>query len=584
VIFALAAAAPVRARSTPSHGLLASARDRLWGLLNDGDELVISPEGVLVAHLVHSVRVSNRQRIWSITTSLARRPLQDTVGEVHVDVGVSWGRRGGRKPVELAALIEHAIESLTERDLQARRWAPPRTRRRSGRPKTLLQFGIVLLATFVLPLIAMVAGHFTGVAIAGTLYALVVGIILISTALQWVETIIGLSSRPNPPPSSRPSPSASAIIAAYLPNEADTILQTLRVFLHHEYSGGLQVILAYNSPRPLPVEAALAALAEADPRLVIVRVPDSHSKAQNVNAALGVVTGEFVGIFDADHHPEVGSFERASRWLAGDADVVQGHCVVRNGSDSFVARTAAVEFEQIYAVSHRGRQLLHGFGVFGGSNGYWKTDTIRTVRMVSAMLTEDIDSSIRATRAGARIVNDPGLISRELAPVTIAALWRQRMRWAQGWAQVTAVHARVLLVGDDLSFHQRIGMFFHLVWREAFPIVSALMWPVLAFYLWRDSGIGLSQPAWGLVTLFTLGSAPLQILLVRLVAHPRIARHGSWWVWYLVVTTVAYQEFRNTIARIALVKLAMGERHWVVTPRTNLARVTHLRPVFTTAA
>ena len=42
------------------------------------------------------------------------------------------------------------------------------------------------------------------------------------------------------------------------------------------------------------------------------------------------------------------------------------------------------------------------------------------------MLTEDIDSSMRSLRAGFMIVSDPGLVSTELAPITIGALWHQR--------------------------------------------------------------------------------------------------------------------------------------------------------------
>ena len=104
---------------------------------------------------------------------------------------------------------------------------------------------------------------------------------------------------------------AVAVIAAYLPNEADTVVDTLRAFLDQEYAGGLQVVLAYNTPRPLRVEAELEAMADGNPDLTLLKVDDSTSKAQNVNAALRVVEGEFVGIFDADHHPMPGAFERA---------------------------------------------------------------------------------------------------------------------------------------------------------------------------------------------------------------------------------------------------------------------------------
>ena len=101
------------------------------------------------------------------------------------------------------------------------------------------------------------------------------------------------------------------------------------------------------------------------------------------------------------------SFQRACRWLGGGCDVVQGHCVVRNG-DAIAASPGlvAVEFEAIYAVSHPGRAKLHGFGLFGGSNGFWRTDCLHRTRMRSTMLTEDIDSSMRAVEVGARIASD----------------------------------------------------------------------------------------------------------------------------------------------------------------------------------
>ena len=116
---------------------------------------------------------------------------------------------------------------------------------------------------------------------------------------------------------------------------------------------------------------------------------------------------------------------------------MQGHCVVRNGEDGLLERLVAAEFEAIYAVSHPGRARLHGFGIFGGSNGFWRTSLLQRVRLRGFMLTEDIDSSLRVIEAGGRIVSDPRLVSTELAPDRWGALWNQRMRWAQGWSQVS---------------------------------------------------------------------------------------------------------------------------------------------------
>ena len=65
-----------------------------------------------------------------------------------------------------------------------------------------------------------------------------------TSCILWVECFFATFLRMDPPdePGS-PYPPASAIIAAYLPNEADTILETIEAFLNIEYPAPLQVRL-----------------------------------------------------------------------------------------------------------------------------------------------------------------------------------------------------------------------------------------------------------------------------------------------------------------------------------------------------
>jgi cellulose synthase/poly-beta-1,6-N-acetylglucosamine synthase-like glycosyltransferase len=331
------------------------------------------------------------------------------------------------------------------------------------------------------------------------------------------------------------------------------------------------VILAYNTPAPHPLEQVLFDLARSDSRFVPYRVTHSTSKAQNVNAALELVTGEFVGMFDADHHPEPQSFQRAWRWISSGVDMVQGHCVVRNGDASGTARTVAVEFEAIYAVSHPGRMRAHGFGIFGGSNGYWRTTALLETRMQSMMLTEDIDSSIRALYAGKHLVSDPGLLSYELAPTTLRALWKQRLRWAQGWFQVSRRHLRDGL-RSELTRKQRYGLALLLGWREIYPWISLQILPVVAMMAIKAGGVWRLQwfiPLFIVTSLFTMSAGPAQALFAYRLAEPSIRRRTGWFWWYLLISTVCYTELKNVIARVAQIKELGGERSWIVTPRTS---------------
>jgi cellulose synthase/poly-beta-1,6-N-acetylglucosamine synthase-like glycosyltransferase/GGDEF domain-containing protein len=427
----------------------------------------------------------------------------------------------------------------------------------------LLPLLLPLLAYFALDAIGM------GIAVARYVYVAVVAA-LVSTALAiYLECFLALRRARPPDPPAAPYPPASAIIVAYLPNEVATVVDTVEAFLRVEYPAPLQVILAYNSPVALPIEQELREIAARDPRLVLLRVEQSTSKAQNVNAALREVNGAFVGIFDADHHPQPESFRRAWAWLSHGADVVQGHCAIRNGRVSWLARLVAVEFETIYAVAHPGRARLHGFGIFGGSNGYWKTERLHDIRMRMFMLTEDIDASIRAVQAGAPIVTDPGLVSRELSPATLRALWNQRLRWSQGWFQVALRYLGVLLRSRSLTPRQKVGMFYLLGWGQAYPWISGQILPVLAFWGLRHGweSIDWLIPLWIATSVVTMSAGVFRALVAYRLGVPGLRPRPGWVAFYLLAEPLFYAPLKNFIARTAQIREMLGEKPWKVTPR-----------------
>ena len=434
-----------------------------------------------------------------------------------------------------------------------------------------LQVLAVNIAALGLPFVAywLLARYWVDVA--PVVYVAVVLALLVTAYFVWIEGFLALPPMHPPPEPATPYPQASAIIAAYLPNEAATIVETVETFLRLDYPAPLQIIVAYNLPKPLPIEETLREIARRDPRLIPFRVDGSTSKAQNVNAALAVATGEFVGVFDADHHPDADGFRRAWRWLSRGYDIVQGHCLVRNGDESWVARLVAVEFEAIYAVSHPGRARLHGFGIFGGSNGYWRTELLRQTRMRGFMLTEDIDSSMRALEAGYRIVSDPYLVSRELATASLQAVWNQRMRWAQGWFQVSLKHAWRGLCSPHLSLRNKLGLVHLLLWREAYPWLSIQVFPIIAFWVWYygSSRVDWYVPLFVLTSLFTLTVGPGQAAFAYALADRQIHDRGAWFFYYLVVGSIFYTPYKNLIAVVAQVKELMRERTWKVTPRRS---------------
>lgn len=101
-------------------------------------------------------------------------------------------------------------------------------------------------------------------------------------------------------------------------------------------------------------------------------------------------------------------------------DIVQGRCIVYNTNESIYAKMISIEFDRIYAISQPGRSRMFGFGLFCGSNGYWKAPLLREHKMDGSMLTEDIDSALRAYGLGKKAVHDMNVTSVEMAPNNFA--------------------------------------------------------------------------------------------------------------------------------------------------------------------
>ena len=251
----------------------------------------------------------------------------------------------------------------------------------------------------------------------------------------------------------------------------------------------IRINLVYNTPFPIePLETDLRNLALRKPRFRSIKVPDSTSKADNLNYFFSLETdSDIMAIFDADHYPHpYGPRWAAERFMQDKGtDLVQGRCIIFNSTSSWLSAMISVEFDKIYAVSHPGRAALWGFGIFTGSNGYWRTPLLQKLKMDGTVLTEDIDSAMRAISQGAKIVHDLNVTSYELAPTSLPAFWKQRLRWAQGWTQVSLYHCRMTFnkpVEGTRDLKTRLGLLSLLLVRESsYYLVTQYLCLVVSF-------------------------------------------------------------------------------------------------------
>jgi cellulose synthase (UDP-forming) len=214
----------------------------------------------------------------------------------------------------------------------------------------------------------------------------------------------------------------------------------------------------------------------------VARTDHRDAKGGNLNHALSLASGEFVALFDADHVASTLFLDRTLGYFRdprlafvqtpqdffnfNSFEHLQPKRTMSNGT-SFFHRVVLATRDASNATTYTGSSAVFRRQALDNVSGF-----------TTAMLTEDVTTSLRLHGAGWRSVFHPEILSAGLAPHTAAAYYGQHVRWAQD-----ALH---LLVGGNvvarrgLTFAQRISYLFHVAsniecWRHIFvyalPIV-----------------------------------------------------------------------------------------------------------------
>lgn len=175
----------------------------------------------------------------------------------------------------------------------------------------------------------------------------------------------------------------------------------------------------------------------------LIRVVVDHSwpknKPKGLNTALEQVTGDVVGVFDAEDDVAPGLLPAIERCFHHDAaDVVQGGVQLMNIHSSWWALRNCLEYF-FWFRSRLHFQADRNFIPLGGNTVFVRTPLLRAVGGWDAeCLAEDCELGVRLSSVGAKVsvAYDPALATREETPGDLQGLVKQRTRWDQGFIQV----------------------------------------------------------------------------------------------------------------------------------------------------
>jgi 1,2-diacylglycerol 3-beta-glucosyltransferase len=224
-------------------------------------------------------------------------------------------------------------------------------------------------------------------------------------------------------------------------NEAPVIASTLASLLRQDYADAagprFDVLLVDDGSKDETGSLARAAAVEQPERLAVVRREEGDGpsmKAAALRHAHPQARGDVIAVVDADASV-AGDFISCvmDAWRSDPGAVaIQAQRRARNRADGWFAAAQDEELLMDMA-SQCGRRATDGTAELRGNGMFVRREALERVGgWDPTALTEDLELSTRLVAAGERIALAPQAEVGEEAVTTLPALWRQRLRWAEG--------------------------------------------------------------------------------------------------------------------------------------------------------
>lgn len=236
---------------------------------------------------------------------------------------------------------------------------------------------------------------------------------------------------------------------------------------------------------------------------------------------------EAILIIDADVLLSPTALRRMTRHF-GDGQVGGVTAYIKEGSNpaNYINRFIGFEYITAQAAARRAQNTLGAHACLAGGAQLIRRVTLEKLggKLDSSTLAEDTVTTFRIQLAGYVVRFDGNAIVWAEEPNTIAALWRQRVRWARGNVQVTRRYRRVWLHPQKVGALG--GPFFAAIWTSVtlmpvFMVLSTVGLLTL-YFTDRELSVQAFQALWALT-----GATYLIVTLSSLLFDTKAAR-GCW--------------------------------------------------------
>ncbi|WP_199537413.1 glycosyltransferase family 2 protein [Spongiactinospora gelatinilytica] len=236
-------------------------------------------------------------------------------------------------------------------------------------------------------------------------------------------------------------------------------------------------------------EMAAALPGVLPPACTVVPIPAGgpRTKPKACNVGLGMATGEFCVIYDAEDRPDpdqlrkaVAVFRGSPRWMV----CVQAELQYWNPWTNWLTRCFAAEYAVNFSLFLRGLDRYRLPIPLGGTSNHFRVDALRDLGGWDPYnVTEDADLGIRIARRGwsVRIMDS---VTEEEANSRLGNWLRQRSRWIKGYLQTWLVHMRSPgALRRELGWRGFWSFQFTVGFAALAPLLNPVFWVLTAIYL-----------------------------------------------------------------------------------------------------
>jgi cellulose synthase/poly-beta-1,6-N-acetylglucosamine synthase-like glycosyltransferase len=273
----------------------------------------------------------------------------------------------------------------------------------------------------------------------------------------------------------------------------------------------------------------------------------SKGKPAALNLALPLITGDIVGVFDADSIPEKSALKKIASYFQDHAiTAVQGRTFSLNEKQNMLTRVAAMEDRGWFQGLMGGREEKKLFVPFTGSCQFIRTNVLKQMGgWDESSLAEDVELALRLAKKEQSVTFAPDICSGQETPSTFRSLVTQRTRWYRGYMEAAIKYGSLMEKHNRRTLDAEISLIGPFVMIVC--LISYFNWG-LSLIFSADTSIFLISPilivALTSVTLLSLGVS------MAFMVKPTKPRNLIW-----IPFIYAYWLMQMTIAGWALLKI-----------------------------